>query len=371
MSRTSSARPSSRTSGLCGKLHAMAKKRRPSMRLRRSRELMATTNGGRPRSWHRDAAGVVRRNIDPLEYGAILHSGTGTLWVDINTASSERHALLGSVFGFHPLSIEDTESTEGRVKFEEYPEYALTVVRGVRFTPETEDRYDIETFNLWCFLGRNFLVTVHGVHAPGVESAFERLSRSTETLERGPSRLLHQVLDATVDAYFPIIDQLDEFVDGLEERVFVHFEQEALRDIFAVKRLVLQLRRHMAPMREVFNVMQSRPSRLIPPDAQLYFRDVYDHVIRLNESLDSYRDLLSSTLDSYLMQVSNRLGMVTKSLAVVATMSVPFVVVSGMWGMNLSDIPLAQYPHGFWVMLSLQLGLGAGLLWLLRKRGWL
>lgn len=341
------------------------------MRLRKSRELAAVVNGGHPRSWHRDAAGVVRSNIDPHEYGAILRSGTGTLWVDINTASAHQHSLLGSVFRLHPLSIEDTESTEGRVKFEEYPEYALAVVRGVRFMPETEDRYDIETFNLWCFLGPNFLVTVHGVHAPGVESTFERLSRSTEALERGPSRLLHQVLDATVDAYFPIIDQLDEFVDGLEERVFVRFEQAALQDIFAVKRLVLQLRRHLAPMREVFNVMQSRPSPLIPPDAQLYFRDVYDHVIRLNESLDSYRDLLSSTLDSYLMQVSNRMGIVTKGLTVVATLSVPFVVVSGMWGMNLSDIPLAHAPYGFWIMLGLQLGLGAGLIMLLRKRGWL
>ena len=326
---------------------------------------------GRPRSWYRDAAGVVHRDIDPREYAGIVQSGAGVLWVDLDHRSDAQHALLASAFHFHPLSIEDTRSLEGRVKFEEFPQYAFTVVRGVRFVEETEDLYDIETFNLSAFLGRNYVVTVHGAHAPGVEATHERLQRAPELLERGTSRLLHQVLDATVDAYFPVIDQLDAFVDGLEERVFVQFDQESLRDIFTVKRLVLQLKRHLSPMREVFNVLQNRPCTFIPPETQLWFRDVYDHVIRLNESLDTYRDLLSSTLDSYLTQVSNRMGQVTKGLTVVATMSVPFVVVSGMWGMNFSTVPLADWPHGFWWMLALQLGLGGGLLLLLKRRGWL
>ena len=129
--------------------------------------------------------------------------------------------------------------------------------------------------------------------------------------------------------------------------------------------------RRSAPMREVFNALQSRPCEVIPPASQVYFRDIYDHVIRINESLDTYRDLISSTMDSYLMQVSNRMGLVTKGLTVVATLSVPFVVVSGMWGMNFADVPLSHWPHGFWVMLALQLGLGAGLIWLLRRFGWL
>jgi magnesium transporter len=361
----------------------MPRKRRSSLRLAKRPETHEPTDSPpvsppppvapspRPRSWYRDDVGTVRRDLEPAEFSAILTAGTGLLWVDIDLASPAQHELLTRVFKFHPLSIEDTLSAEGRVKFEEFPGYALAVVRGVRFVAETEDLYDIETFNLWSFIGKNYVVTVHGLHAPGVEVAADRVSRSGELLARGPGRLLHHILDATVDAYFPIVDQLDEFVDGLEERVFVHFDQAALRDIFAVKRLVLTLRRHLSPMREVFNTLQSRPCAHIAPEAQLYFRDVYDHVIRLNESLDTYRDLLSSTLDSYLTQISNRMGQVTKGLTVVATLSVPFVVVSGMWGMNLSDIPLADWPHGFWVMLAVQLGLGGGLVWMLRRNGWL
>ena len=346
-------------------------KRSKTVRLRPSGESPAIVEHKVPRSWHRDAAGTVRRDIDPKEFPGIVASGTGTLWVDVDLAHKAEHALLSSVFKFHPLSIEDTLSSEGRVKVEEFDDYLLVVVRAVRFVVETEDLYDIETFNLWTFLGRNFVVTVHGPHAPGVESTMERLARSTVALEKGPARLAYHILDSTVDAYFPILDQLDAFVDGLEERVFVHFDQAALRDIFSVKRLVLQLRRHLGPMREVFNVLQGRPCDLIPEQTQVYYRDVYDHVYRITESLDTQRDIITSTMDSYLMQLSNRMNLVTKGLTVVATLSVPFVVVSGMWGMNFADVPLADSPHGFWLMLALQLGLGVGLVWMLKRRGWL
>lgn len=350
----------------------MPKRRGASLRLRKSAQhKVPILDQSRPRSWYRDATGLTRSDLDPREFAALVASGTGVLWVDIDARAPHQHALLEKVFRFHPLSIEDTLSSEGRVKFEEFPGYAIAVVRGVRFAEETPDLYDIETFNLWLFLGRNYVVTVHGPHAPGIDQVAALVARSPDVLDRGAARLMHLILDATVDAYFPVVDQLDEFVDGLEERVFVHFDQEALRDIFSVKRLVLQLRRHLGPMREVFNVLQNRPCALIAPDAQLWFRDIYDHVIRLNESLDTYRDLLSSTLDSYLTQVSNRLGIVTKGLTVVATLSVPFVVVSGMWGMNFASVPLADSPHGFWWMLALQLGLGFGLIWLLKRRGWL
>ena len=135
-----------------------------------------------------------------------------------------------------------------------------------------------------------------------------------------------------------------------------------------MKRLVLSLRRHVAPEREVFNVLTNRPSALLSPESQIYFRDIYDHVLRINDSIDTYRDLLSSVLDSYLTQVSNRLGKVSKGLAVVATVSLPFVVISGMWGMNVQHIPLADHPHAFWWMLAIQLGLGAILVVALRYR---
>jgi len=179
---------------------------------------------------------------------------------------------------------------------------------------------------------------------------------------------MHAIMDAAIDAYFPLLAQIDDFIDGVEERVFQNFDQSALNDIFRVKRVVLTLRRHLGPQREVFNVLSNRPTPLLAPDSQVYFRDIYDHNLRINESLETYRDLLGSTLDSYLTQVSNRLGNITKGLSVIATISIPFVVVSGMWGMNFIHIPWSEQPHAFWWMLAIQLGIAAALLILLRLR---
>jgi magnesium transporter len=240
------------------------------------------------------------------------------------------------------------------------------IIRGIRFFEKTEDPYDLETFNLCFYLGQHFLVTAHAGPSSAVEDVAERIARSPDLLSRGVDRVMHSVMDGAVDAYFPLLDQIDDFIDGLEQRVFRNFDQGALRDIFAVKRLVLSIRRHLGPEREVFNVLTNRPSTLLSPESQVYFRDIYDHVLRINDSIETYRELLSSTLDSYLTQVSNRLGTITKGLSVVATLSIPFVVISGMWGMNFQHIPLSAQPHAFWWMLGLQLAVGVILLVILR-----
>jgi magnesium transporter len=346
----------------------LARRQTGTFRIRKSQQV-PVVEAARPRSWYRPAAGVVQRDVDPRDIERCLADPGGFLWADLDAASMPQVALLEKVFKLHPLVVEDTLSPNGRVKVEEYPGYLFVVVRAVRFLSETEDPHDIETYNLCCVLGSNFLVTVHGLHSPGLDAVWERVQRSPDLLERGPARTLHAVLDATVDAYFPIVDQLDEFIDTIEERVFAKFDRSAMHDIFSVKRLVLQLRRHLAPQREVFGFLTNRPSALVPPDVQVYFRDIYDHIIRLNESIETYRDLVASVMESYLTQVSNRLNIATKSLTVVATLSVPFVVMSGMWGMNFDDVPLAHWPHGFWVMFLGQLVLGGLLLLALRRRG--
>lgn len=321
-----------------------------------------------PRSFYRASDGSFQQGLGLADLTRIIASGDGILWVDLCIDNRHHIAMMEKVCGFHPLSIEDTLNPNSRVKLEEYPGYLFMIIRGVRFFEETNDPYDLETFNLNFFLGPNYLVTVHGKQAAAIDDVAQRVERSPDLLTRGAARLMHAIADSAVDAYFPLLDRLDEFVDGLEQRVFVDFDRAALHEIFEVKRMVLQLRRHLAPQREVFSILTNRPSTLLTPESQVYFRDVYDHVLRINDSLDTYRELLSSTLDSYLTQVSNRLGEITKALSVVATVSLPFVVISGMWGMNVVNIPLSQHPHAFWWMLGLQTGIGVALLLILRFR---
>jgi magnesium transporter len=314
-----------------------------------------------------EESGRVLEHLSDEEIVRVVQSGKGTLWVDIDFRDTERMRLLTDAFHIHPLAIEDSLNPNSRVKIEEYSTFLILIVRTIAWIEETEDPYDIETVNLTCFLGKNYLVTVHGAQTRPVEMTLELIHKNPDLTSMGPARLMHAIVDESVNAYFPIIDRLDEFMDDIEDRVFASFDKAALREIFSVKRLVLSLRRHLAPERDVFSVLTNRPSTLLTLDTQVYFRDIYDHVLRINDALETYRELLSNTLDSYLTQVSNRLGTVTKALSVVATVSLPFVVISGMWGMNFTHLPLQGVRNGFWIMLVVQLGIGgllvAGLKW--------
>jgi len=322
-----------------------------------------------PRPWNcqYEPSGRIKQYLSRDEIARALASEEGTLWVDVDTRDADQVSMLKDVFKFHPLAIEEAVKPESRVKVEEFDQYVLLIIRTVAFREVTDDPYDLDTVNISFFLGKNYLVTVHGAATNPVATTAELLQRKPELVSHGPARLMHAIVDQAVDAYFPIIDQLDEFMDGLEEKIYGTFDQNALRDVFAVKRLVLTLRRHLAPERDALSVLTNRPSTLLTPDTQIYFRDIYDHVLRIYDSLETFRDLLSSTLDSYLTQVSNRLGMATKALSVVATVTLPFVVVSGMWGMNFEHIPLHSHPHGFMILMFAQLAISltilAGLKW--------
>lgn len=320
------------------------------------------SNVPHPRTIYLAPDGTVQKALSPTDVNKAILSKDGLIWIDLDTTCPPHVAMLEHVCNFHPLTIEDTLNPNSRVKLDEFPDYLFMVIRGVRFYESTEDPYDLETFNLYFYLGKRFLVTAHAGPSAAVDAVADRIDRNPELLSRGVDRIAHSVMDAAIDAYFPLLDQLDEFVDSLEQRVFENFEQDALRDIFAVKRTVLSLRRHLAPQREVFNALANRPTPLLSPESQVYFRDVHDHVLRINDSLETYRDLLSSTMDSYLTQVSNRLGTATKGLSIFATVTLPFVIVSGMWGMNFQHIPLSSHPHGFWILLGLQLAIGVVLL---------
>lgn len=324
---------------------------------------------GIPYSVFLSPTGAVEQNLRPPRLGEALGQG-GQLWVDIESTDPHQHALLEKVFGFHHLAIEDTLSPRTRVKLEEYGDYLFVVVRELRFDAATEDPYDLETVNLYCFLGNNYLVTVRSGPSRAVETVQDRLARSPDLLQRGVEMIAHGLLDTAVDQYLPIVDQVDEMVDELQERVFRRYDERAIHEIFKLKRVVVQVRRHLAPLREVLNILTNRPHVCIAASAQVYFRDVYDHTIRIVESVDSVRDLLTTVLDTHLTQASNRLSAGMKSLSVVATLSLPLVVVGGIFGMNFADIPLAQHPWGFFWAIGLMGALAGALFWFLRTRGW-
>ena len=322
------------------------------------------------RSIHLRGQGQPETGLPLSDVNDIIARRDGYLWVDVDTNDASQVELFKQIKDLHPLSIDDVLNRKSRPKLEEYPSYLFMVILGLRLHEETDDPYDLETFDLCFFLGPRFLITAHAGPSTSIDEVATRIEKSPDLLTRGVDRLTQAIMDGAVDAYFPLLDQIDEFIDGLEQRVVERFDRSALPEIFAVKRLTISLRRHIGPEREVFNILTNRPSALLSPESQLYFRDIYDHVLRINDSVETFRDLLSSVLDSYLTQVSNRLGRVTKGLSVIATLSIPFVVVSGMWGMNV-PVPFATHHGAFWWMLAVQVALGLLLLLILRFRNFL
>jgi len=324
---------------------------------------------GVPQSVWQRPDGEVETNLRPARLVEALKEG-GAVWVDIDSGDRSQHALLEKVFGFHPLAIEDTLSPKTRVKIEEYGPYLFMVVRSVRLDQRTDDPYDLHTVNLYLFLSATSLVTVHTGPVRAIDEMRERLSRNPDRLGRGVEMLGHGILDAVVDEFIPLVDQVDDLVDTLEERLFEHYDQNAIKDIFAVKRLVVQLRRHLGPLREVLNVLTNRPHSCITSQAQLYFRDVYDHTIRIVESLESVRDLVATVLDTYMTQTSNRMNQVMKQLNVVATISLPLVVIGGVFGMNFSWMPMTHSPWGFFGALGIMAISAAILWWFIKRQQW-
>jgi magnesium transporter len=324
-----------------------------------------------PTSVFRRPDGSLEQDISPARIREILQAGEGELWVDIDSANMHQHALLEKVFGFHPLAIEDTLSPGSRVKFEEYDRYVFVVMAVIRFDEGTPDPFDLATSNLYFFLGKNFLVTVHGLSSKSCGLVRERLVRNPELMTRGVEMTMHNIIDQAVDAYFPLVEELNSLVDGLEERLFEHFDEKLIHEIFKAKRAAFSMRRHVGPLREVLNILTNRPCSYIRSDTQLYYRDVYDHTIRIVESVDTVRDLLAGVLETYLSQTSNRMNKVMKQLSIVATIALPLIVVGGIYGMNFSQMPWTHHPYGFYgALLTMVAVSGVMLLWL-KKNRWL
>ncbi|HEX7050030.1 MAG TPA: magnesium/cobalt transporter CorA [Longimicrobiales bacterium] len=324
---------------------------------------------GRRVSFAVDADGALRSDLDDAALRRAIGAPDARLWLDIDSRNDADWRLLSEVFHFHPLAIEDTRSPNCRIKLEEYEGYLFVVAREIRFAMETPEPYDIDTRNLYLFLGANFMVTVHAEPSHATTIVADRLEAGPDPLARGVDHLAYVVLDTLVDQYFPCLDQIDDFVDELEAELFGN--GEVLEKTFELKRALLALRRNLAPMREVMASLANRPSAYLGVETQIYFRDVYDHVVRQVESIETYRELLTGATETYLTLVSNRMNGIIKALSVIATVVLPPTLVASIYGMNFDWLPGRHSPYGFWMAFAIMVGLTGGLLAYVWRKGWL
>jgi magnesium transporter len=289
-------------------------------------------------------------------------------WLDIEKPDADDYELLQKTFKFHPLTIEDIEHQNQRPKVDEYADYNFTVI----FTAVWE-RDDIAMREHHLFVGPHYLITVH--HEPAAELAAlqQRIEKSPELTHGKPAFITYLVIDALIDATFPVIDKLDEAVDDLEDSIIDSATQKELARIYHLRHTVTELRRFLGAQRDVFQRLITHGIHLQQQDMTLYYRDVYDHIVRQYETVDSVRDLLTSAMDVYLSTVSNRLNQTVKALTVIASLFLPLSFLTGFYGMNfalLVSVLEAPYVVFFIGVGTMVLATGFQL-YLFRRRGWI
>ncbi|MBI3805774.1 MAG: magnesium/cobalt transporter CorA [Nitrospirae bacterium] len=297
----------------------------------------------------------------------LLKDSKNQVWVDLEAATAAESEILSSVFHFHPLAIEDCISETLLPKIDDYRDYIFLVLHGSR----AGDDQRFATAEMNFFLGPNYLVSYHDEPSRSIAKAKERCVKQGPSITHGVDFLLHEILDTMVDNYFPVLDQFDSAIDRIEEEVFSHPDRATLNKIFTLKKEIMHLRRVASPQREILNRLSRDNFPVISPKAAIYFRDIYDHLARITDLAESYRDLITSALDAYLSVISNRLNEIMKVLTIFTATLMPLTLITGIYGMNFDNIPELHTRYGYFVVLGIMLIVTAGMLHFFRKKKWL
>lgn len=315
---------------------------------------------------NRESRTFTRYN-NPEEISELCSLAPNIVWVDVADPTSEDFDELAKEFGFHALSIEDCRNEHQRPKVEEYQGYYFIVLYEAQLV--LGRRLELRELNI--FLGKNFLVTVHSQPIVAIEVA-ERLWREWSDLaERGTGLLAYLLIDSIVDDYMPLLDALSDRMDELEDQIFVDFKVEALEEIFRIKKELLFLRRSVTPLRDVFNTLLRREQQIFSRETHVYFQDVFDHLIRVADTIDTLRELLGATMDAYLSVSGNRMNMVMKRLTSISTILMSVTLIAGIYGMNFDFMPELKWRFGYIGALGSMLAIGVAIYLYFRRIKWL
>ena len=297
-------------------------------------------------------------------------------WYELTSANDPRLNELAEQFALHPLHLEDARSDDERIKVDQGGGYTFAVLKPMYLIANDAKQSDraarvaVSTLDLFAGKkdGKAFFISIADPNCPVTTSALERAHRDGS--DDNPARLLYLILDTIVDNYFPVIDHYDECIDDLEDQVVARPEPAMMQEIFAMKRKLMELRRILVGTRDATLHLQRDPQSIIDTEHQPFVRDIYDHVIRLLDSVETQRDLVNNVLDIYLSSVANRTNEVMKVLTIMSTIALPALAITGIYGMNLRGLPFEQSPHGAGIVALFTVASTVGLLTVLKIRKW-
>jgi magnesium transporter len=312
----------------------------------------------------------IEEDLTVADLPELLKDQSALIWVDMESPTSEDERVLLDVFHFHPLTVEDCRENRHYPKVEEFQDYIYFIVHGVTadISPER-----FNTIELDGFLGPNYVITYHHESFRSINNVKQLLRTTPMACQRGPAFLLHQILDQVVDFYSPVLDDFDDRIDQLEDDIFTlkSPNNQILAEIMDLKRSVLRLRRISGKQMDILHRMSRGEFALIPGDMRPFYRDVYDHLVRVVDLAESYRDLISGSLEAYLSVVSNRLNEIMKVLTIFSAIMLPLTFIAGIYGMNFDNMPELHSRYGYYTVWALMIAVAIAMLLFFKRRGWI
>ncbi len=319
---------------------------------------------------YRKGTTKIEENFTVADLPELLKDESAVIWVDMEKPTEADEDVLLNVFKFHPLTVEDCRENRHYPKIEEFEGYLYFIVHGVT-ADISPDRFN--TIELDGFLGSNYVITYHHDTFRSINNVKQLLRTTPVACHRGTPFLLHQILDQVVDYYSPVLDDFDDRIDQIEDQIFnlQKPNNQILAEIMGLKRSVLRLRRISGKQMDILHRMSRGEFALIPVDMRPFYRDVYDHLVRVVDLAESYRDLISGSLEAYLSVVSNRLNEIMKVLTIFSAIMLPLTFIAGVYGMNFDNMPELKSRYGYFAILGLMIVIAIGMLYFFRRRGWI
>jgi len=317
--------------------------------------------------------GPLRTDLSPDEIKRALQDRRGLLWVDFTDEPPETcEPILRETFSFHPLAVDDALEERHTPKLDDWDDYLYIVLRAIVFDKDADEQ--VNTPELDVFLGKNYMVTHHDLPIAALNRVWTICQEDGPYGKKGVSYLLYKLTDELAADYIPVVEEIDDIIDLIEDQLFDNPTSAALEDIFTLKRTLLHLRRIILPQSEVLNKLARDQHKIIKDKDRVFFRDVYDHFVRLHGLTESMRELVGGAMNTYLSVVNNRMNDVMKTLTVFTALFMPLSFVVGFFGMNFFQ---AATPFDVWTgqsvfaltMISIII-LPVGMYLWIRRRGW-
>jgi len=313
--------------------------------------------------------GELKRQLSEPDIRAAFESKQGLLWVDICEATEEDGQFLERVFNFHHLAIEDCVS--GQVhppKVDDFGDYLFIIVHGINYTAESDI---VATAELGLFLGPHFVVSNHNVPLYSIEYIRHLIEDDGRLMKRGADFLAHALIDTLVDNVMPTIDKMSEVAEEIEEEVIRQPHQSSLEAILKLKRSTMRIHRVMAPQRETLNRMSRGEFPIISDESHIFYRDIYDHIVRIEDLNQSLRDRADNALATYLSSVANRQNETMRILSMVAAIFLPLTLLAGIYGMNFDNMPELHVPWAYFAVLGFMAAVIVTVIWWFWARNWI